>query len=221
MTPVETYRWGRDRLLEHVTNTDTDAPVRACPGWRARDVVAHVTGISADFVSGRLPAGDLEAWTAEQVDARRDRPFRDVISEWGAVVPRFEQAMAGSLSAGAPRFAADVVSHSFDVAAAVGLRPARSGAAVDGALDTFVNMLADRLGATGTGRVVVRTGGSIRSAGSGGPTAVLEAEPFEALRVLSGRRTEDEIRALAWEGDLDTVFDRLSPFPLPIRSLGE
>lgn len=221
MTPVETYRWGRARLLEHVSGRDPDTPVGACPGWRVRDVVAHVTGISADFVAGRLPAGDLDVWTAQQVDLRRVLPLQDVISEWDSVLPRFEEAMAGSLSTGAPRFAADVVSHSFDVATSLGVPAERSTTAVSVTLDTFMTMLANRLETTGGGRVVVRSGGSVRSAGTDGPTAALEAEPFEAMRMLSGRRTAEEIRAMRWEGDFEALSGRLSAFPLPLQSLGE
>lgn len=87
MTPVECYRSGRSRLLDHVSGAGPETPVGACPGWRVRDVVA--------------------------------------------------------------------------------------------------------------------------------------ARPFDALRALSGRRTEEEIRQLDWQGDIDAVIGRLSPFPLPVRSLGE
>lgn len=221
MTPVDTYRWGRARLLEHATSDSAGLPVPACPGWRVRDVVAHVTGIAADFRSGRLPAGDVSAWTAEQVASRRDAAFADVVSEWEDQAPRFEAAMAGHLSAGAPRFAADVVSHSFDVAAAVGVSAGRTAPAVEAALATFVDMLGSRLDTAGGGRVEVRTGGRVLGAGRDGPLAVLTAEPFEALRVLSGRRTGQEIRRLDWQGDLDAVIDRISPFPLPASTLGE
>lgn len=220
MTPVECYRWGRARLVAHVTGADPEAVVAACPGWRVRDVVAHVTGVAADFLSGRLPSADLNSWTGAQVDARRHLPFEEVLSEWDVEAPRFEATMAGTLAAGAPRFAADVVSHAFDVATALRLPADRTGPAVEAAIDTFVEMLDTRLGAGG-GRVEIRAGSEVRVAGSGGPEAVLTAEPFDALRTLSGRRTEQEIRGLAWEGDLDAVIGRLSPFPLPDRPLGE
>jgi len=81
MTPVETYRAGRTRSLELVAVCDVETPAPACPGWRVRDVVVHVTGIAMDFLPGRLPVGDLGVWTAEQVALRRDRDFSEVLSE--------------------------------------------------------------------------------------------------------------------------------------------
>lgn len=221
MGPVETYRWGRAAMLRHLGGADPNVAVAACPGWRARDVVAHVTGIASDFILGRLPKGDLEAWTAEQVAARFDVNFDRVLAEWEQNAPLFLEAMGGRLSVGAPRFAADVVSHSFDVAGALGRPAERNGPAVDAALATFVDMLGTRLDAQNGGQVQVVTSGETLLAGCGQPVVSLRAEPFEALRALSGRRTAEEILAMTWDGDVAEVLGVLSPFPLPESTLGE
>lgn len=218
---VELYRRGREHLLGLLDGADTETMVTACPTWRVRDVVAHVTGIASDFVVGRLPGGDVGAWTAEQVEARRDVTLDTVLDEWERVAPEFEEAMAGRLAGASGRLAADVISHSFDVAAALGRPLPRQGELVEGALATFADMLTARLDQAGSGGVVIDTGSSQLIAGTATPVATLRADTFSALRVLSGRRTADEIRSLGWEGDPGPVYSLLSPYPLPERSLGE
>jgi uncharacterized protein (TIGR03083 family) len=220
-TAIDTYRWGRARMLELVAGADTDTAVTACPGWRVRDVVAHVTGVASDFVGGRLPSGDIGAWTAEQVEARGALSFDAVLGEWEEQVPAFEAAMTSRLSAAAPRFAADVVSHTFDVAGALDRPCPRRGNEVDFALATFVSMLSDRLDSAGKGSLTIQAGSQLLIAGTGQPAASITAEPFEAMRALSGRRTAGELRDLAWAGEKDEVIGLMSPFPLPVQSLGE
>lgn len=221
LDPVETYRRARRAFLAVIEGSDPEVEVTACPGWRVRDVLAHVSGIASDFLSGRLPAGDVNRWTAEQVDQRRGMTVDDLRVEWDLNAPGFEYALAHALAGGAPRFAADVVSHGFDVATVVGRPGERQAPHVDEALTTFAVMLGERLDREGRGGVSIQAGSIRLAAGSAGPVAALSGPPFEILRALSGRRTEAELAAMRWTGERDTVLDLLSPFPLPTEPLGE
>jgi hypothetical protein len=50
----------------------------------------------------------------------------------------------------------------------------------------------------------------------------VRADPWEAMRLLAGRRTADEIRALVASGDVDPYLAELDArSPLPRTSLGE
>lgn len=218
---VELYRGGRSQLLAMLDGADPETVVAACPAWRVHDVVAHVTGIACDFVAGRLPGSDVNAWTEEQVRSRRDATLMTVLEEWEEALPAFESAMRDQLAAAAGRFAADVISHSFDVATALGRRAAREGDLVDGALRVFAGMLTTRLDQERRPGLVIDTGDSTLVTGTAPPAATVRADAFSALRVLSGRRTQREIRNLDWDGDPGAVLGLLSPFPLPERSLGE
>jgi hypothetical protein len=53
--------------------------------------------------------------------------------------------------------------------------------------------------------------------------ATVTGSSFDLLRAFSGRRTEDEIRSLSWDGDADAVLPSLvwGPFRPPAGSLGE
>jgi hypothetical protein len=51
--------------------------------------------------------------------------------------------------------------------------------------------------------------------GYGPPAAALAADPFELFRALSGRRSLDQVRTLARDGDPKPYLDVLSPYQMP------
>ena len=57
--------------------------------------------------------------------------------------------------------------------------------------------------------------------GCGPPAAELTADAFELFRTLSGRRSLDQVRALAWDGDPEPNLDLLTPYPMPRPPLTE
>jgi hypothetical protein len=57
--------------------------------------------------------------------------------------------------------------------------------------------------------------------GAGAPAATLSAAPFELFRALSGRRSLDQVRSLAWDGDPAPYLEVLAPYPLPPSPLLE
>ena len=65
----------RVRVIELVRDVDPavlDRPAAATPGWRVRDVLAHMVGVSDDVVNGRLDGIASDEWTGAQVERRRD-----------------------------------------------------------------------------------------------------------------------------------------------------
>jgi hypothetical protein len=57
--------------------------------------------------------------------------------------------------------------------------------------------------------------------GTGAPAATLAGDPFELFRALSGRRSLDQVRALAWDGDPEPYLDLFAPYPMPASPLVE
>ncbi len=49
--------------------------------------------------------------------------------------------------------------------------------------------------------------------------ATITTDPFELFRALGGRRSETQIRSLAWTGDADAVIPLVSRYPLPEHPL--
>ncbi len=78
------YGESRSRLLALVSGLDERglaAPVPACPGWRVRDVVAHLTAVGEDVLEGRLTGPPTEEQSAAQVARFGGRPFPEVVED--------------------------------------------------------------------------------------------------------------------------------------------
>jgi hypothetical protein len=89
------YGDSRARLLALVSELDdrglddrgAATPVPACPGWRVRDVVAHLTAVAEDVLEGRLTGPPTEEQSAAQVARFEDRPLADMLDHLGVFGP--------------------------------------------------------------------------------------------------------------------------------------
>ena len=119
------YGDSRARLLALVSGLDEKglaAPVPACPGWRVRDVVAHLTAVGEDVLEGRLTGPPTDEQSAAQVARFVGRPFPEVLARWDELAPRFASAIDGFEVWPA---VLDVAAHEQDVRGALGGRGAR------------------------------------------------------------------------------------------------
>ena len=59
--------------------------------------------------------------------------------------------------------------------------------------------------------------------GKGAPAASLEGSPFDLFRAMTGRRSENQVRRLRWEGDVDAFVPafEFGPFTFPATDLVE
>jgi uncharacterized protein (TIGR03083 family) len=218
---VDVYVRTRARLIATVAALPAhraDEPVATCPGWSVKDVTSHLAGIADDVVAGRLDGLGSPAWTETQVARRRGRTIGEVCEEWAARSGAFEAVMA-ERPAIALAAAADVVMHEIDVNAALGVEGDRSSVDVRAAARRYAELAAGRIADAGRGPIAIRTAeGDDLTGGAGGATGRLTAPAYDVLLSLTGRRTEAEVRALPWEGDIDAVVGLLSPYgPLPLE----
>lgn len=209
------YRGSRLRLDEAVRTLDDDrwaTPVPACPGWRVRDVVAHLVGVIEDAAAGRIQGPPDPDQTAAEVDRHRTDPPGALLDQWAAMAPVFETAIAAGERW--PAFL-DVLSHEHDIGGALGRR---------GPIDAAdVELAARLLGARPTDDtdVILELGGpAVDPDRAGSPPLHVRTTSFELFRLRLGRRTRDQALALAWSDDpgssLDDLFifgPALEPFP--------
>jgi len=199
------------RVVSLVTELDgrqIDAPVPACPGWRVRDVVAHLTAVGEDVLEGRLTGPPSDEQTAAQVARFEDRPLTEVLARWRELTSQFGEVIDGLTVWPA---VLDVATHEHDIRGAVG---------APGARDTDVVRLgADRLLTWMQPPVPLRVEveDETYDLGPGGDAAiVLRTERFEALRWRMGRRSRTQLANMDWAGDPAPVFDHLVVFgPAP------
>jgi uncharacterized protein (TIGR03083 family) len=221
------YAEGRERLTEIVRSEDPEghtSPVPGCPHWAVRDVIAHVTGVCADVLAGRMDGVATEPWTAAQVADRKGASLSEILAEWAQVSPQVE-AMAPHFPARMDeQWVLDLTTHEHDIRGALGQPGARDAAGVLVALDFAATMgLAQSVAARGLPAVLVKAGDREFAVGTGEPAASVEGTPFELLRAMTGRRSEAQVRALRWDGDVDLVVPafEFGPFTFPDADLVE
>lgn len=221
---VTAHRDGRERIIALLRGLDPaagDRPVPACPGWRVRDVAAHLAGIADDVLHGRIEGVATDPWTARQVDARREQPLAATLDEWEATGPAFEDLLR-RLPAPPDRVIIDQWTHEQDLRGALG----RPGAgASPGALLTrslLLGNLDERLPAAGLPPLRIVTEDADRMVGAAGaPAATLTVTWFELCRALLGRRSAAQLRALPWLGDPEPFLAELPIFGPAVDDLVE
>ncbi|MEU5693469.1 maleylpyruvate isomerase family mycothiol-dependent enzyme [Actinosynnema sp. NPDC020468] len=198
MSNAITYDAARRRITGLAEDGDQDAPVAACPGWTVKDVVAHLAAGLGDFTAGRFEGVRDGSWGERQVADRRDVALRDLFVEWER---NFQSSEGVFDSPMGPVLVAEVVSHEHDIRAALGRPGDRDDVAVRAALTRPLQELDRRLRAGGLPplRVVLEHGERIL--GEGEPTTTLRVSSFELLRVITGRRSDEQTRALDWSAD--------------------
>jgi len=202
------YRELRERviaLVQDLDETALHAVAPATPEWRVRDLLAHLGGVTADITSGNMDGVATDAWTARQVEARRDRPVAEILAEWetqGAVV---DELIGNFPPDASPQLLTDAATHEHDIRGALEAPGARDSAA----LAIGFEWTAARAGDGRPARLVTDAGtfttgralesGTDDDAGDDVPT--VRAGRFELFRAFTGRRSLDQVLAFDWEGE--------------------
>lgn len=209
-------------LVGGLTDEEAARTVPACPDWRVRDVVAHLTGIAVDATKGELEGVGSPEWTQRQVDERRDVPLADLLTEWAGAGEQIDGALEYFPKTAASLFVGDTVTHEHDIRLPLKRPGDRDAPAVELAVDGYVRWLGRRLTERELRPVKVRAEGREWVAGKEEPAIEVEAPTvFDLLRALTGRRTRDEIAAFAWSGESGPYLDAFSMYGMPAAPLGE
>jgi uncharacterized protein (TIGR03083 family) len=235
------YEDGLQRLVALVDGLPDRAMrtrVPACPLWSVQDVVAHLAGVAQDSLHGRFFEGAVmawadpalaakrEAWTAGQVEARRDLDTERLVAELErrgrALVRALRRGDAATTDVpawmiGAP--VADLAVHLDDLREALGLPPERETLVGRHGFGSYRAWLGERLACRGVAPLRLTDSADPSSTwvlgGDAGPGACLEAEGYELFRAISGRRRTEDVRSWLWRGDPSPYLPLLSPYPAP------
>jgi uncharacterized protein (TIGR03083 family) len=192
----------------------SDLPVPACPAWNVHDTVAHLAGVGADILAGNLEGVASDPWTAVQVDARRERSLDELLDELAANDPQVEE-ISHLFGAAEAQWVMDCLTHSFDLRGALGEPVDRDHPALG---DSMAFITGGYWLVNSERPVAAFRDGDLAWAPDAGAVATATAPAFELLRGLSGRRSEDQLRAWQWDGDLDAVLPGFTWGPFIPRS---
>jgi hypothetical protein len=184
--------------------------------------VAHLTGVCADVLAGRIDGVGTDPWTDAQVAARRGVSLAEIVAEWNEVAPAVE-AMAGAFGRAGFQWVGDQALHEHDVRAALDRPGARDSETILVGLEYMVPGFLDAVAERGLPALQVRVGDRSWASGEGPPVVTLSLEPFVALRAVCGRRSPDQLRALAWSDDPAPYLEAFTwgPFTPPTAPVVE
>ncbi len=202
------YRQSLGRILTLVHNGNADAPVDACPGWTVRDVIAHGLGVLTDLSDGRLEDASSDAWSARHIERAGTRGLSNLTAEWhqrANTSPGVFQTLGAVL-------VADLVTHEFDIKQAIGNRQGRDLAVVRSVATFYLNALDHAWRADGVPPLRIVTEDNALDIGGDAPQAQVEMRWWETTRVVSGRRSPDQVRALTWSAPAEPWLNDLFVF---------
>jgi uncharacterized protein (TIGR03083 family) len=216
------YRGARERLTELFRSgpeTAFDVPVPHLPGWTARETLAHLVGVVDDATHRNLDGVATDPWTAAQVAKRADATVGQMLDEWSASAPSFEQFLsARGLALAQPVF--DIASHEHDLRFALSAPGGRDSDAVAVGVHFIATWLSRRMTEGLIAPLQIVIGSEQLFPGIDDGAAELRATAFDVLRVFGSRRTEAQIAALDWSGPVPPVA-WCAPFALPTLDLDE
>ena len=228
-------------LLDSRPPEDLERPVPATPGWRVRDVVAHLVGDLESISAGDFPSeffdsfGDeaavakLNQWTTGHVEKRAALPGDELFKEWdekaATIVPKLRGLEPWSERV--PVFVdrvliTDLGVHQQDIYGAYGLDRDREGPPAKIGVAGYIAIIGLRLQGDGGGTIAFEAPGKRWVVGNGeDPDATIRASRFELFRALSGRRSPEQVRAYDWTGDPEPFIQYFYPYGVRSETLVE
>jgi len=182
---VDAYRELRTRMIALLRETPAHlgvTPVPHCPAWSVHDVAAHLVGVPEDILAGRMEGVTTVAWTQAQVDRHLDQSLADLADVWEHHIESFDAVLPHIPAPVNSQLVMDAVTHEHDIRHALGAPGARDSSAVRVGLGWLLDAAGDESGL------------STRLRGSG-------LDDFDLLRVLSGRRSPEQIARLGLDAD--------------------
>lgn len=196
-------------------------PVPALPGWTVHDTLAHLAGVCADVLDGKLGGAKEPAGTAAQVAARAGVPTADVLAEWNEHAPQLEAFLDDP--AGRPAIFAvfDVFHHAHDIRGALHRPGGRTGEHAEFVAATMAKLHRKPWAAAARAPIRLSTDSGSWQLGDGEPVAALHTSDFELSRILIGRRSTAQMLTAGWAGDPAPVIGYLPAFGPPAEDLIE
>jgi uncharacterized protein (TIGR03083 family) len=210
------YRETQDRLLALAPRLSDDqlaTMTPTCPEWSVQDVYAHLTGLAAEVVDGRVEDRGSPQRTAVQVGSRRSMTIAEICDEWRGLAEPITELIAASGRFLMP-LVIDVWTHEQDIANAARVASGRDGAGLFVTMNAVWAMKA-KLRDAGVAPLRVVAGRADWVIGDREPAATVRLSEYEMARAVLGRRSVRQLEGYAWEGDPKPYLAHLPVFDPP------
>jgi uncharacterized protein (TIGR03083 family) len=209
MDYAQAYKDVYQRICSIVSERSADVEVPTCPGWTVKDVIAHCAGFFDEYKNKPKEEAFSQDWGDQQVDKRKMRSLQECLSEWTEYVQDPGDLFDSHL---APVALSDVLAHEQDIRTAVDEPGGQDDENIVPAVEMALNFVAMKAEGADLPGLRIVTDDVDKQVGQGEPVATLRASTFELFRALHGRRTEDQLRAMDWEGEADPFIPILPIF---------
>lgn len=199
----------KDTVTSLITEENQFTIIPACPDWTLRDILGHFVGEFEDLRDGNTAELGQSQWTAAQVARHASSDLAAVKQTWDELI-----AAAGERAREYGAFVLpDIVTHEFDVRGALGNTDNRDTPALIAAAQFFCPIVGRGFAAANVPALRLNFGDKSLVLGEGEPAGELRISPFETNRVVTGRRSLAQIRALDWSTDPSPWIEHISFMP--------
>lgn len=202
------YRQSQGRIQQLIHKGNENTQVEACPGWTVKDTIAHLLGVLADLTAGKIAEANGDDWGESHVLLARARSYADIAGEWhlrANTSPGVFQELGEILLA-------DLVTHEFDIKQAIGNTQGRDEYVVRSVALFYLNALDHAWRAEGTPALRFITEDKSIDIGGDAPASSVTVGWWELMRLVSGRRSPDQVRALTWSTSPDPWINEMYVF---------
>jgi uncharacterized protein (TIGR03083 family) len=191
--------------------------VPSCPGWTARDVLAHLVGLCDDWVNQRLDGYATTTWTADQVARYATNTVPQLLERWTQLAVAFAHLEDHpAFGPPAPWAFGDAVIHEADLRGALdaGHLPHEAVLlSLEGTITRWRDVLNNTRPPT---MLIVRPIDAPEwtlGPPSNDPPVTVNPTAHELFRALAGRRTEEQVLTWSWSSNPDAILNAGLPYP--------
>ena len=200
---------GRVRaMIEKTNSSQLEAICPATPAWRVRDTLAHVSGVPADILAGRMENVASNEWTQAQVDARANSDVDGMLAAWDSEASQLDPIMGAFPIVSLGQMVFDAYTHELDIAHALGVVTDK---AVPAASYAFAWVIANGGAGTQQPLVLITEIGPVDFGAVQASSASVEISRFDFFRAATGRRSAQQIAQYPASGPVDPQLMLLAP----------
>ncbi len=223
------YKQSQERFantIDGISPVEESVKIQSCPDWTVHDLLSHVTGLCVAISQGDSPPADTQNWVDEQVISRKGLSSEHVAAEWSESLSNFCAVATSDMRLAMP-LTYDLLVHEFDLNHALQKPPVLEDTdALLLAMNVAALILHGDISKAEVGSLLLVAHDNEWQCGMGDVIATLDLSAttnpiFEFIRLTGSRRSQSQLLAYPWQGDVERILPLLSHMELPLHDIVE